>query len=71
MQPPTNPEVIDSTRFQRTIGEWLDACRYDDKTLMVTKHNRPFAVLMSIREYNRLRRLEERSPTEERGGEDA
>jgi len=53
------PEPIDSTRFQRQIGPTLDACRYEDTTFVITKHDRPFAVLMSIREWDRLQRVEE------------
>jgi prevent-host-death family protein len=66
------PEIIDSTTFQRSIGKTLDDCRYEGTSYLITKHGRPFAVLLSIREYNRLQRLAERleeelMETEQRG----
>lgn len=53
-----NPDVVSSTVFQRAIGTYLDAARSDDRTYLVTAHNRPVAVFMSIREYNRLKQCE-------------
>jgi prevent-host-death family protein len=52
------PTVLDSTTFQRRIGKYLDDCRYDDRNFLITRHDRPLAVLMSIREFDRLRQIE-------------
>jgi len=53
------PVLVDSTYFSRTIGQRLDEARYEDRTIIITRHGRPSAVLLSIREYDRLKRLEE------------
>jgi len=57
LKPVSQPVLIDSSSFSRTIGKRLDEARYEDRTIIITRHGRPSAVLMSIREYDRLLNL--------------
>jgi prevent-host-death family protein len=51
--------VINASEFQRRLGEFSDIARREPVT--VTRHGRASLVLLSAEDYERLRRIEERS----------
>jgi prevent-host-death family protein len=46
---------MDATRFIRKIGQNMQRAVLDEEIIVVTRHRRLVVVLMSIREYDRLR----------------
>jgi prevent-host-death family protein len=45
--------TVTSSKFQTHLGRYLDQAAKGP--MMITKHNRPFRVLLDIDEYNRLK----------------
>ena len=50
--------TVTSTQFQQAVGEYGDEAR--KSPVLVTRHNRPWFVVLSPEEYERLKRYDTR-----------
>jgi len=51
---PREATTVTATNFIRAVGEMITRTSVERETLVITRHRRPIAVLMSKQEYDRL-----------------